>query len=50
MTAYQIEGVPAVGVAGRFYTDGTMAGGMNGALNVADFLIALVRAKPNAVQ
>ena len=50
MTAYQIEGVPAVGVAGRFYTDGSMAGSMNGALNVADFLIALVRAKPNAVQ
>ena len=50
MTAYQIEGVPAVGVAGRFYTDGTMAGGMNGALNVADFLIAQVRARPNTVR
>lgn len=43
-TAYQVEGVPALGVAGRFYTDGSMAKSMDRALLVADFLIAEVRA------
>lgn len=42
--AYKIEGVPALGVAGRFYTDGTMAHSMERALQVADGLIADVRA------
>ena len=44
MTAYAVEGVPALGVAGRFYTDGTVAKSMERALAVADFLIAEVRA------
>ena len=43
--AYQIEGVPALGVAGRFVTDGSMAKGMERALQVAQFLVAEVRAK-----
>ena len=43
MTAYQVEGVPALGVAGRFYTDGSMAKSMDRALQVADFLVAEVR-------
>lgn len=42
---YKVEGVPALGVAGRFYTDGTMAGSMERALQVVDFLVAEVRAK-----
>ncbi|MCW2312344.1 thiol:disulfide interchange protein DsbA [Rhodoferax antarcticus] len=44
MTAYQVEGVPALGVAGRFYTDGAMTKTMDRALQVADFLVAEVRA------
>lgn len=42
--AYKVEGVPALGIAGRFYTDGSMAGSMERALQVADLLIADVRA------
>ena len=36
---YKIDGVPAIGVQGRFYTSGTMAGGNDRSLAVADFLI-----------
>ena len=42
--SYRVEGVPALGVAGRFYTDGTMAKSMPRALQVVDFLVAEVRA------
>ena len=42
--AYKVEGVPAVGVAGRFYTDGTQAKSMERALQVVDYLVAEVRA------
>jgi thiol:disulfide interchange protein DsbA len=42
--AYQVEGVPALGVAGRYYTDGALAGGMERALQVVDFLAAEARA------
>ncbi|MEJ7931592.1 thiol:disulfide interchange protein DsbA/DsbL [Ramlibacter sp. AN1015] len=41
--AYGVEGVPALGVAGRFYTDGSMAGTLTRSLNVADFLIGEAR-------
>ena len=44
MTAYAVEGVPAMGVAGRFYTDGSMAKSMERALLVTDFLLGEVRA------
>lgn len=37
--AYKIDGVPAVGVNGRFYTSGSLAGSNERALAVADFLI-----------
>lgn len=40
---YEVDGVPALGVAGRFYTDGTMAGGMDQALQVVDYLVAEAR-------
>ena len=41
--AYKVEGVPALGIAGRWYTDGTMAGNMPRAVQVAEFLIAQAR-------
>lgn len=42
--AYRVEGVPAMGVAGRFYTDGTLSKNMPRALQIVDFLVAEVRA------
>jgi thiol:disulfide interchange protein DsbA len=42
--AYRVAGVPALGVAGRFYTDGEHAKGMGRALQVVDYLIGEVRA------
>lgn len=42
--AYRIEGVPALGVAGRFWTDGSMAKGLDRALQVVEFLAANIRA------
>lgn len=41
--AYKIDGVPAIGVHGRFYTAGSLAGDNKRALAVADFLIQRVR-------
>lgn len=41
--AYKVEGVPAIGIAGRYYTDGTMAGSMERALQVTQYLIAEAR-------
>jgi thiol:disulfide interchange protein DsbA len=41
--AYRVEGVPALGVAGRFYTDGSLARSMERALQVAEFLAGEVR-------
>lgn len=41
--AYKVEGVPALGIAGRFYTDGSMAGSMDRALRVTEALIADAR-------
>ncbi len=41
--AYKVSGVPAIGVAGRFYTDGGLAGSMEKALNVTEYLAAEVR-------
>ncbi len=38
--AYQVEGVPAMGVAGRFYVDGSLAGNMTRVLQVVDHLVA----------
>jgi thiol:disulfide interchange protein DsbA len=42
--AYGVEGVPAFGIGGRFYTDGAMAHGMDRAVQVVEFLIASIRA------
>ena len=41
--AYKIDGVPALGVAGRFWTDGAMAKSMERALQVVEYLVAGVR-------
>ena len=41
--AYGVEGVPSMGVAGRYYTDGTMAGSMQNVLQVVDQLAAQAR-------
>ena len=38
--AYGVEGVPALGIAGKFYTDGSLAGNMDRALQVTEYLIA----------
>jgi len=40
---FKVEGVPALGVAGRFYVDGSLAGSMERALQIVDFLIGEVR-------
>lgn len=42
---YRVEGVPALGVAGRFYTDGSIAKNMGRVLQVVDALVADVRGK-----
>ena len=41
--AYKVQGVPAIGIAGRYYTDGTMAGNMDRALQITEFLVAEAR-------
>ncbi len=40
---YKVQGVPALGIAGRFYTDGSQAGSMERALGVTDYLVNMVR-------
>jgi len=39
----KVEGVPALGVGGRFYVDGSLAGSMERALQVTDFLLGEIR-------
>ncbi|MCG2595755.1 thiol:disulfide interchange protein DsbA/DsbL [Ramlibacter sp. XY19] len=41
--AYQVEGVPALGVAGKYYIDGEVSKGMDRGLLVADYLIGEAR-------
>ena len=41
--AYKIDGVPALGVHGRFYTAASLAGSHERAVKVADFLIQRAR-------
>ena len=38
--AYDVEGVPSMGVAGRYYTDGPRAGSMANVLSVVEHLVA----------
>ncbi len=41
--AYKVEGVPALGVAGRFYVDGDRAKSMANALKLVEYLVAGIR-------
>ncbi len=41
--AYKIDGVPSIGVHGRWFTSGTLAGSLDRSLAVADHLIGLAR-------
>ena len=41
--AFKVQGVPALGIAGRFYTDGSLTGTMERALQVTEYLIAEAR-------
>ncbi|MGB4115626.1 MAG: thiol:disulfide interchange protein DsbA/DsbL [Polaromonas sp.] len=41
--AYKVDGVPALGVAGKFYTSGSVAQTMERALVVTDYLVGVVR-------
>jgi len=41
--AYRVDGTPSMGVQGRFYTTGSLAGGNDAMLRVTDHLIALSR-------
>ena len=43
--AYGVEGVPSMGVAGLYYTDGTMAGSMPSVLAVVNYLVGISSAK-----
>ena len=43
--AFQVDGVPALGIAGRYYTSGSMAKSMERALQVADYLVGQTRSK-----
>ncbi len=45
--SYQVDGVPALGVGGRYFTSGSLAKNMERALQVTDYLIVQSRkAKP----
>lgn len=41
--AYKIDGVPAIGIQGRYYTSATLAGSHERALSVANYLIDRAR-------
>jgi len=43
--AYKLDGVPAIGIQGRYFTSASMAGSHERALAVTDYLIQQVRAK-----
>lgn len=40
---YKVGGVPALGIAGRFYTDGSLAQSMERALQITDWLVSEVK-------
>ncbi len=41
--AYKIDGTPSMGVHGRFFTSGSLAGSNERSLQVTDFLVQIVR-------
>jgi len=42
---YKVSGVPALGIAGKFYTDGGLAQSMERALQITDYLVSAERKK-----
>jgi thiol:disulfide interchange protein DsbA len=40
---FKVEGVPALGIGGRYYVDGSLAGSMERALQITDYLTAEIR-------
>jgi protein dithiol oxidoreductase (disulfide-forming) len=42
---YKVDGVPALGIGGRYYTSGDLAKNMDRALQVADYLVGQSRGK-----
>ncbi len=44
-TAYGVTGVPSLGIAGQFYTDGALAQSMERALQITDYLVNKLRKK-----
>ena len=46
--SYKVDGVPALGVAGRYFTSGSLAQTMERALAVTDYLTELTRKTPSA--
>lgn len=46
--AFMVDGVPALGVDGRYYTSGSLAGTMARALTVTDHLLTLARSSKAA--
>lgn len=44
-TIYKVSGVPSLGIAGQFYTDGAMAQNMERALQITNYLIGTQRKK-----
>ena len=46
--AFMVDGVPALGVDGRYYTSGSLAGNMARALTVTDHLLSLARSSKAA--
>ena len=48
--AYKVDGVPALGVAGKYYTSGSVAQTMERALVVTDHLVGVVRTSMSAAK
>jgi thiol:disulfide interchange protein DsbA len=44
-TSYKVTGVPSIGIAGQFYTDGALAQSMDRALQVTNYLLGTQRKK-----
>lgn len=42
---YQVDGVPSLGIGGRYYTSGTLTQNMDRALQVVDYLVGQSRSK-----
>jgi hypothetical protein len=40
---YKIDGTPAIGINGAYYTSGSLAGSNDRALAITDYLIAQIR-------